>query len=171
AGPIPSILTPDSWLLAPSYRLESRNLRYGFRIEAREKLHQQVDGAVEISPFDHAVVAVQIARGHGEIDGRRSRGVALQFRRVLGAACSDFGLEGDVRVRGDTLEEVAQPQVHQHRSVGKINHGTGAQPLLRPIGPTARMVGGDAGLERNAEVGLDGQGGGMRSAQAYFFLD
>src|SRR5213076_2526971 len=77
--------------------LESRNLRYGFRIEAREKLHQQVDGAVEIGPFDHAVVAVQIARGHGEIDGRRSRGVTLQFRQVLSAAGSDFGLEGNVR--------------------------------------------------------------------------
>jgi len=62
---------------------------------------------IQISALDHAVVAVKVARGDGEVDCWPACAIALKLGRILCSTISHFRLYWDVVLFRDILKEVA----------------------------------------------------------------
>jgi len=75
--------------------LELRNFLHFLSIESRRNFQEQGDRLIEIAALDHAVIAMKVACGNGEVDRRSARTIALEFRKILqstvGHLCLDLG--------------------------------------------------------------------------------
>src|SRR6185437_8877820 len=142
----------------------------GGGVELLHECDHQVHGAVEIRAVNHAVVGVGVAGGDHDVDRRYAAVALLDHRGIVAVPRDQVRLERNVGGVGDLLDKGDQLAVGQLAGVIKENPGTAAEPLLRALRADAGNVAGDANLQRQADVGLDGFGGAARAAFADLLL-
>src|SRR5690606_23318273 len=77
------------------------------RVQAPDRLDDQMQRAADVVLVDDAVVAVEVARRHGDVDHRRAGPRALYRRPVLSVSAEHVELQRDPEACRDLDEEVA----------------------------------------------------------------
>lgn len=131
---------------------------------------EEVDGGLDVVFVDHFVDGVDVAGGDAEGDAGASGGGALEGAAVGAAAGEDFELVGDGVAGGEVAEMFDEEGVADHGPVHEFDADAGAEGGDLGVGAAAGVIGGDGGVEGDADVGLDAEGGGGGAAEADFLL-
>src|SRR5215203_1382971 len=97
---------------------------------------------------------MEVSRRNRHVNGGSSRVESLNLRAILAVAGEHVRLQRDPRLLRDVEKEVTKLAIGDHRVIEQKNSRAAAKPLLRLRWSNRGVIGGDAGLDRDANVGL-----------------
>lgn len=107
--------------------------------------------------------------GNGASDGAAGDH-ALEVGRIGAARGEDFGLPLDLVLVGGFFHEIDHAVVADDGGVHELDGDAFAEGGALLLGSGAWDIVGDGGIEAEAKIGLHGEGGGLGTAEADFFL-
>ena len=118
---------------AVCYTLRQHAPRGLTSLPSAERCLPAAEGTVEVAAVDDAVVAVQVARRHGDVDHRRATTRPLHHRAVLTVAAEHVELQRDLPSAGDLDTEIAQREARAQRRTRPLARSQHVERVLRLV--------------------------------------